>query len=118
MSEALSIVQRFYPGLAAGYEAAALQLLDPEIEWTEAEGTPYFIGTMRGVEAVVSGLFEPLGRDFTRFTTTPHEFVQEGDRVVAFGRYSGFAQRSGRTLSAPYVHQWTVSNGRLRRFTQ
>lgn len=118
MSDALPVVQRFYALLAAGDGAGALGLLDPDIEWTEAERTPYFAGTMRGIDAVVSGLFVPLGRDFDNFTTVPHEFVAEGERVIAFGAYSGFAKRFGRTMSAPLVHSWTVSNGRLRRFLQ
>jgi ketosteroid isomerase-like protein len=118
MDDALPVVQRFYSLLTQSDGAGALELLDPDIEWTEAERTPYFEGTMRGIDAVVSGLFEPLRRDFDNFTTIPHEFVTEKEHVVAFGRYSGLAKKSRRTLSAPFVHLWTVSNGRLRRFIQ
>lgn len=118
MDEALPVVQRFYGLLAAGDSTAALELLDPDVEWTEAERTPYFVGPMRGIDAVVSGLFEPLRRDFDNFMTIPHEFVTEGNRVVAFGRYSGVAKKFDRVMSAPFVHFWTVSEGRLRRFIQ
>jgi uncharacterized protein len=118
VDQALLVVRRFYSLLAAEDTAGALGLLDPDIEWTEAERTPYYAGTMNGIDAVVSGLFDPLGRDFDNFTTLPHDFVTDGGRVVAFGNYSGFAKKSGRTLSAPFVHLWTVSNGRLRRFIQ
>ncbi len=116
--DALATVKLFYSLLASGDNAAALRLLDPEIEWTEAEGTPYFAGTMRGPDAVIAGLFVPLARDFDNFTTNPSDFVAEGPRVVSMGRYSGTARRSGRTMSAPFVHVWTVSNGLLRRFVQ
>jgi uncharacterized protein len=116
--DALATVKLFYSSLAAGDSTAALRLLDPEVEWTEAERTPYFVGTMRGPDAVIAGLFQPLGRDFYNFTTSPSDFVTEGSRVVSFGRYSGIAKLNGRTMSAPFVHVWTVSDGRLRRFVR
>jgi ketosteroid isomerase-like protein len=114
----LSVVQSFYDLLAKGDVPDALGMLDPDIEWTEAERTPNFSGTMKGVDAVVSGLFAPLGRDFKTFITAPHEFVTDGERVVSFGRYSGVAKSTDRLMSAPFVHVWTVSNNRLRRFLQ
>ena len=118
VSDQSATVQRFYALLAAGDSPAALQLLDPAIEWTEAERTPYYSGRMHGVDAVVAGLFIPLARDFDNFACIPHEFVSEGERVVAFGTYTGFAKSTSRTMSAPFVHLWCVSNGRLRTFFQ
>jgi ketosteroid isomerase-like protein len=118
MSDALRVVQRFYALLAAGDVAGALSLLSPDVEWTEAEHTPYFVGTMHGVDDVVSRLFEPLAKDFDDFKTVPDEFVTEEDRVVAIGRYSGVAKKFGRIMSAPFVHYWTVAEGRLCRFVQ
>jgi uncharacterized protein len=115
---ALSVVHRFYALLAKGDLPGALGLLDPAIERTEAERTPYFSGLMRGVDAVVAGLFEPLGRDFDNFSTVPDEFITDGERVVSIGRYSGIMKSTGRTMSAPFVHVWTVADGRLRRFVQ
>lgn len=114
----LTTVKRFYDLLAAGDGAAALSLRHPEIEWTEAERTPYFAGPMHGVDAVVRGLFEPLARDFDGFTITPSDFLHEGSRVVSFGRYSGTAKASGKVMSAPFGHLWTIVDGRLRRFAQ
>jgi ketosteroid isomerase-like protein len=114
----LATVKLFYSLLSAGNSSAALQLFDPQIEWTEAERTPYFAGTMTGTDAVIKGLLLPLARDFDDFTTTPSDFVTERDRVVSFGRYKGIRKNSGRLMSAPFVHLWTVSNGRLCRFVQ
>jgi ketosteroid isomerase-like protein len=116
--DALATVKLFYCSLASGDSSAALGLLDPEIEWTEAEGTPYFTGTMHGPDAVIGGLFVPLARDFDNFVTAPSDFVTEGPRVVSFGQYSGIAKRNGRRMTAPFVHVWTVSDGRLQRFFQ
>jgi uncharacterized protein len=114
----LTAVKRFYDLLTSGDSAAALGLLHPDIEWTEAERTPYFAGTMRGVDAVVAGLFEPLAHDFDGFTTVPSDLLRDGSRVASFGRDTGTARSTGRVMSAPFVHLWTVEDGRLRRFTQ
>jgi ketosteroid isomerase-like protein len=114
----LTTIRRFYDLLASGDSAAALGLLHPDIEWTEAERTPYFAGTIHGVDAVVTGLFEPLAHDFDGFTTVPSDLLRNGSRVASFGRYTGTARSTGRVMSAPFVHLWTVEDGRLRRFTQ
>jgi len=118
MGDALAAVRRFYSLLAEGNAPGALGLLDPEIEWTEAERTPYFAGTVHGVDAVIAQLFGTLNADFDDFKTVPHEFVTEGARVVALGTYTGIVKKSRRSMSAPFVHFWTVSDGRLRRFRQ
>jgi ketosteroid isomerase-like protein len=118
MTTPLAVAQNFYSFLENGNLDAALGLLDRQIEWTEAERTPYYCGVMRGAEAVAAGLFAPLSRDFSSFSSIPDEFVAQGARVIAFGTYSGLARRTGRALSTPFVHSWTVAEGRLRRFVQ
>jgi uncharacterized protein len=123
--DSLTTVKLLYSLLSGGDNSGALQLLDPQVEWTEAERTPYFNGTMIGFngtmigpDAIIGGLFAPLACDFENFTTTPSDFVTESDRVVSFGRYKGVRRSNGSSMSAPFVHLWTVSNGRLRRFVQ
>jgi ketosteroid isomerase-like protein len=90
--DSLATVKLFYSLLASGDSSAALQLLDPEIEWTEAERTPYFAGTMIGPDAVIAGLFAPLARDFDNFITTPSDFVTERDRWFLSGDTRGFVK--------------------------
>jgi uncharacterized protein len=118
MSDGLKVVQQFYALLAAGNVPAALGLLDPDVEWTEAERTPYYAGTLHGVEAIVAKVLQPIGEDFDNFAATPADFIAQGDRVAAFGTYSGVAKITGLSLEVPFVHAWTVANGRLQRFVQ
>jgi ketosteroid isomerase-like protein len=116
-NSSLAIVKQFYELLATGRAAEALALLHDQVEWTEAERTPYFCGPMRGMEAVQVGLFQALQRDFSAFACTPHDFIAEGSRIAAFGNYSGLSRKGG-ALSAPFVHLWTVKEERLKRFFQ
>ena len=114
----VDIVGAFYGALGRGDVPAMMGLLAPEIEWTEAERFPYFAGTWRTPEAVVDGLLSPLSRDWLGFSADAKAFVAEGERVVAFGDYAGTNKVTGRTLTSPFAHLWTVRRGKIVGFVQ
>jgi ketosteroid isomerase-like protein len=116
MSSPVDTVRRFYDALARADVAAVLSLLDPEVEWTEAERFPYYGGTWRGPQAVLNNLLIPLSGDWDDFSAKANEFIAEGDRVVSLGTYSGTFKKTGRSLSAAFAHVWTVRGGRVVRF--
>jgi uncharacterized protein len=118
MSDALNAVRSFYAYLARGDVPAVLAGLAPDIEWTEAERFPYYGGTWRGPDAIVKGLFEPLGRDWTSFAVNAEQFVTEGNHVVSLGRYVGTHRGTGRSVTAAFAHHWTVRDGKIVRFVQ
>jgi uncharacterized protein len=114
----LSRVRRFYDALRRGDVPTFLSLLDAEVEWTEAERFPYYSGTWHGPQAIVKGLFEPLGRDWSSFAVNAEHFVTEGDEVVSLGRYVGTHRGSGRSVTAAFAHHWTVRVEKIVRFVQ
>lgn len=118
MSDAVEIVRRFYDALGRGDVPSLLALMPPEIEWTEAERFPYHAGTWRTTQAVVEGLLVPLGRDWSAFSAAPTDCVAEGERVVAFGAYSGIYKAPGRSFTAPFAHLWTVRGCKITGFVQ
>ncbi len=118
MSDTEAIVRNFYAALGRGDALSALALLDGAVEWTEAERSPYYAGTTKGVDAVVKTVLEPINRDFEDFVCAPSDFITQGDRTASFGCYTGRARRSGEALSAPFVHVWTVRGGKIARFVQ
>ncbi|MEJ0064690.1 MAG: hypothetical protein WDM85_04035 [Caulobacteraceae bacterium] len=67
----------------------------PEVEWTEAEGSPYFAGTVKGAEAVVSTVLAPIGAAFDDFARTPSDFIAEAGRVAASGPIRAWRGRPG-----------------------
>lgn len=95
MTSPVDVVRRFYAALGRGDVPAVLSLLDPQVEWTEAERFPYYGGTWHGPQAVMDNLLRPLAADWDNFSVKPHEFIADGERVVSLGSYSG----SGMTLS-------------------
>jgi uncharacterized protein len=112
----LNIVQTFYAALGRGDVPAALDLLDPRVQWTEAERFPYYSGTWHGPQAVLEKLLKPLARDWETFTATAEDFVVDSDRVVALGRYAGTYRRTGRSMSAPFAHLWSIGDGKITGF--
>ncbi|WP_181969712.1 nuclear transport factor 2 family protein [Paraburkholderia sp. DHOC27] len=118
MSDTETTVRSLYAALERGDAAAALALFDPHIKWTEAKSSPYYQGTVEGVDAVVKTVLEPIANDFDKFVIEPVQFVTESDRCAAFGLYSGPVRATGRHLEADFVHLWTVRDGRLTSFRQ
>ncbi len=115
---ALEIARASYAAFARHDTAAVLADLDPEIEWIQAQGLPHG-GTYHGIDEVRHNIFDPLDRDWwDGFTADPDEFIDAGDQVVVLGRYRALAKQSRRRLDVPYVHVWTIADGKVTRFRQ
>jgi len=111
------MIRSLYEAFARGDVPAVLAALSPDVRWTEAEGFPYG-GTYRGPQSVLEGVFMRLGADWEGFTVVPKEFVAQGETVVALGQYSGTYRKTGKSFSAPFVHVWSVRDGKAVRFQQ
>ena len=97
---------------------AVLADLDPAIVWEQAQGLPHG-GTYHGIDEVRRNIFDPLDRDWwDGFAARPDQFIDGGDEVVVLGRYRGVAKESRRTLDVPFVHVWSMRDGRAVRFRQ
>src|SRR5262249_58878465 len=115
---AVEIVRRSYEGCAGDDMDAVLADMDPQIEWQQAQGLPHG-GNYRGVDEVRRNIFDPLDRDWwAEFAADPDEFVDGGDQVVVLGRYRGIAKGTGKELDVPFVHVWTLRDGKAVRFRQ
>lgn len=111
------LAERLYKGFAAGDVPAVLSTMAPDIKWTEAEGYPY-AGTFIGPDAVVEAVFVKLATEWEGYQAVPDQLVAEGDTVVALGHYSGTYRATGKSFRAPFVHVWTVRDGKFVKFVQ
>ena len=116
MNNATDIVRGFYETLGRGDVPGVLDRLHDRLEWTEAERFPYYSGTWRSPQEVIDKLLVPITHDWDGFSAKPHEFIADGDRVVALGVYSGTSKATGKSMTAPFAHVWTVRDGRLASF--
>jgi ketosteroid isomerase-like protein len=116
MTTSIETVRGFYEALGRGDVPGVLALLQSELEWTEAERFPYYGGTWRSPQEILDKLLVPLARDWAGFSAKAHDFIAEGDRVVSLGVYSGTFKSTGRSMTAPFAHVWTVRDGRIAKF--
>lgn len=118
-NEAKTVVETAYAAVGEGNMATFAGLMAPDIIWNEAEGNPYADkNPYIGPDAVMTGLFARLGEEWDDFSATPHEYVVDGDRVIVLGRYNETYKATGVALDIPFVHSWTVTDGKLAAFQQ
>ncbi len=117
--ENLQVIQSLYAAVAAGDGGAVIAALDPHIVWNEAENFVYAAGNPYvGPQRVAEGVLGRLGVEWDGFAVVPHQFVSDGDTVVALGRYRGTFKANRVPVDAQFVHVWTVRNGRITAFQQ
>ena len=110
-------VRTTYDALARGDVPAVLGFLDPNIDWTEADGFPC-AGTYHGPDAVLQNVIMKLGTEWDGFSAVPDDFVAEGDKVIALGQYSGKYKATGKSFRTHFAHVWTLRDGKAVKFQQ
>jgi len=111
-------IRESYAAFARGDLEGALGLLHDDVEWHQAQGLPHQ-GLYRGLDEVRKNVFEPLDRDWwSEFTARADEIVDGGDEIVVMGRYLGVAKATARRLDVPFVHVWSLRDGKAWRFRQ
>jgi ketosteroid isomerase-like protein len=115
---AVGLVRRSYEAFARDDMDGVLGDMAPDIEWHQAQGLPHG-GLYRGLDEVRRNIFDPLDEEWwDEFTADPDEFLDAGSEVVVLGRYRGRAKGTGKQLDVPFVHVWTVRDGKAVRFRQ
>ena len=117
MKQPEEIVRDAYAALSKGDVPAFVQVLDPTIEWTEADGFPY-AGMFVGPDAVMKNVIGRLVAEWDGFAVIPNEFVVDGDTVVALGSYSGTFRASGKSFRARFAHVWRIRENKAVAFEQ
>jgi len=112
------IVETAYASFAVGDVPSVLAIMDPQIEWTEADGWPLYNGTFVGPQAIVEGVFMRLGEIGDNFSVNVNQLVADGDTVVALGTYTWDRKDSGEPAEVKMAHVWTLDDGKLSRFQQ
>jgi ketosteroid isomerase-like protein len=117
MSSNLDLVRATYEGSSDENGRNLLAVLAPAVEWTEAEGFPY-AGTYVGSEAIVAGVFRRLATEWTGYRADVHSYLEDGDRVAAFGVYSGTYNATGKSMRAAFAHLYELKDGKITRMMQ
>ena len=108
--------------LRGGYEAYARQDLNDvlsrftdDVVWTEPATLP-FGGTYQGPKAV-AGMFGRLSEHFATVDVRPEAMIEQGGTVVVTGKHR-HRTVGGRDLDLPFVHVWTMRDGKACAFEE
>ncbi len=112
--ENVEIVRGGYDDFNSGNIAGVLGRLEENVEWIEPGGGNAPAGTFNGPDAVGSEVFPRVQENFDEFVCQPTEFTDEGDRVIATGRFTG-KNKSGSELDATFEHVWELRDGKIVR---
>lgn len=114
----VEIAKSSYEAFGRGDLDGALEMMDEDIEWHQAQGLPHG-GVYQGLANVRAAIFDPLDEEWWEdFDATPTEFLGGGDHVVVLGRYTGRSKKTGAPLDIPFAHVWHFRDGRAVRFHQ
>lgn len=112
-------LQSAYAAFAHDDPSLLIGAMAPDIQWNEAEGNPLADrNPYVGAQAVGEGVFGRLLAAIDGFTVAPDRFVDGGDDVIVFGRYSGTMKHSGAKLDAPFCHAYRFVDDRIVSFQQ
>jgi len=117
MGTNLELIRATYEGSSEDNGRNLLAALAPDATWTEAEGFPY-AGTYVGIDAIIAGVFHRLGTEWIGYRAKAHTFMEDGDRVAAFGVYSGTYKATGKSMTASFAHLYVVRDGKIASMVQ
>ncbi len=108
----LDIIRSTYEGTSEDNGRNLLAVLAPDASWTEAAGFPY-AGTYIGADAIVAGVFKRLATEWEGYQASVHTYLADGDRVAAFGVYSGTYRATGKAMTATFAHLYRLRDGKI-----
>jgi uncharacterized protein len=115
MSEAnVELVRRLLGAFDRADYEAALEALDPEIEWQVPPGVSIGREVYRGRDEVQSGFAEWLAA-WDAFRFEPAEMLDYGDHVVVDGMQIARGRDSGVEVRLPTFHVFTLRDGKITR---
>lgn len=112
MTSNLELIRATYGGASEDNGRALMAALAPDARWTEAAGFPY-AGTYVGPEAIAAGVFQRLGSEWVGYCAEVHTYLADGDRVAAFGVYSGTCKATGKAMRATFAHLYRLKDGKI-----
>ncbi len=116
----IDLIRTAYEAFGQGDIPKVLSLMDPNVQWHEAENNAYapdgepFVGP----EDILNKLFVRLGGEWDGFAATPSIWHDAGNTVVVEGRYTGTFKETGKSIDSHFCHVWTVRDGKIVKFQQ
>jgi uncharacterized protein len=110
--ENVSTVRGAYDAFNSGNPQGVIDILADDVAWIEPGGGNSPSGTFNGPDSVAKDILANVPANFDEFTAEADDFKDEGDNVVATGRFKG-KSKSGAELDASFEHTWKLSDGKV-----
>ncbi len=112
------LVSRGYQAFQSGNIEELLQLFADDIEWmgNDIDNVP-FSRDYHGKQDVAQ-FFAQLNQAQEAQRFEPREMIAEGDRVVVTGYAKWNVRATGKSYEYPWVHLFTLRDGKVTRFEQ
>jgi|GEM_PF-777124 len=113
------LVDELYRAFGARDDVRLRELLDPQVVWIQNDGFPGGGGERRGVDAVFEEVFGKFRREWSAWSVDigKTKLITDG-RVMVEGHYHGTHGRTGKSMTAAFIHIYSVADGRITRFQQ
>ena len=119
MADNVALVEKAYEAFGRGDMETVLGLFSENIEWHEAENSPFWPGrAFHGPQEIVEGVFARIGGEIKDFRITISRTLSCGETVVVQGRYSGSWAANGTAFDLQMAHIWDFESGKVVRWQQ
>lgn len=110
------LVQEAYRLFQSGDIRGVIERCHDDAEWSspDAEFVP-FSGRFHGKQGIAE-FFSKLDASLQALRFEPREFIAEGDKVVVLGEASWNVKPTGRRLDTPWIHVFTLRDGKVAAF--
>ena len=114
MATLTQTVQHLYESFGRGDIAAIVDTFAEDIRFSHAGGPDLPYAKERRGKAEAATFFADLAEcvDVTLFE--PRQYVEQGDSVVALGRWGGRARPSGRAFESEWAMLWTFEGSKVK----
>ena len=117
-SQTKQVVMQAYQCYQAHDIKGILSLTDEKIEWIGPDSdTLPFAGQFHGKDQVAQ-FFSMLEQAQDVIEFAPQNFIAEGDKVAVTGNSRWAVKSTGLTYDSPWVHIFTIRDGKITRFEQ
>ncbi|WP_349409796.1 hypothetical protein [Pseudalkalibacillus sp. SCS-8] len=110
----LDIVKEAYSHFANGNFSAILSNLAQDVQWIEAEKNLVIIGR----DEVSKNIFNKLHKDYTLFQVIPEKFIDAGEHIIVFSRYSCISKSSNLRKEIPVAQVITMENHKVIQYCE
>jgi ketosteroid isomerase-like protein len=109
-------VQEAYRMFQSGDVRSVVERCHDDCEWTSPDSDLIpMSGTFHGKQGVAE-FFTRMGGAMQPTRFEPKEFIAEGDKVVVIGHATWQVKSTGRSFDTPWVHLFTMRDGKIARF--